>query len=162
MTSQPKLWASPRVLTHFPQLLGSLPSVDQLSLQNAKSPPWKTRAYPSVDKLSSEFPAGSSERDLRIDGSHQNSVLEARSARWENLIINFSRSEFPADFSARKTYEKQCNGKLSAQSREPTSDCLCYHMYYAQVPVPSFFLTSFFLWKWFRHVQLKGGIKFVF
>jgi len=29
-----------------------------------KSPPWKTRAYPSVDNLESEFPAESSKRDL--------------------------------------------------------------------------------------------------
>ena len=37
-----------------------------------QSPSWKTRAYPSVDKLSSEFPVDSSKRGLWIDGSHIN------------------------------------------------------------------------------------------
>jgi len=32
----------------------------------------------------------------------------------ENSIVNFSNFEFPADFSTKETYEKQCTGKLSA------------------------------------------------
>jgi len=38
-------------------------------------PPWKTRAYPSVNKLSSEFPADSLKRDIQIDGSYVPSKL---------------------------------------------------------------------------------------
>jgi len=45
--------------------------------------------------------------------SHQSSVLETRSTRWENSIIIFSKSEFPADFSTKETYEKRSTGKLS-------------------------------------------------
>jgi len=41
-------------------------------------------------------------------------VLETRATRWKNLIITFSRSEFPADFSEKETYEKRCTGKLGA------------------------------------------------
>ena len=32
---------------------------------------------------------------------------------WKNSIIKFSRSEFPADFSTKETYEKRCTGKPS-------------------------------------------------
>jgi hypothetical protein len=46
--------------------------------------------------------------------SHQSSVLGTRSTRWENSIINLSRSEFPADFSTKETFEKRCTGKLGA------------------------------------------------
>ena len=45
--------------------------------------------------------------------SHQNSVVETRLARYKNSIINFSRSEFPADFWTKETCEKRRSGKLS-------------------------------------------------
>jgi len=40
-------------------------------------------------------------------------VLETHSKRWKNSIINFLRTEFPADFPTEETYKKRCTGKLS-------------------------------------------------
>jgi len=93
----------------------------------------KTHAYLSVDILLSEFLADSTKRDLyiyipsrrassqsntssikKIDGSHQSWVLKSRSTRWKNSIINFSKSEFPADFSTKETYEKRSTSKIRA------------------------------------------------
>jgi len=48
-------------------------------------------------------------------------VLQTRLTTKENSIIDFSSFEFPADFSTKETYEKQCTGRLSAASRPTQS-----------------------------------------
>jgi len=41
-------------------------------------------------------------------------MLATRSTRRNNSIINFAKSEFPADFSTKVTYEKRCTCQLGA------------------------------------------------
>jgi len=81
-----------------------------------QSLPWKTRAYPSIDKISSEFPADPSKRE--IDRSHVDPTKAQCSAGWKLVqqdgirktqstlrdlsflrIFRQKRLEFQADFS---------------------------------------------------------------
>jgi len=80
---------------------------------------WKTRAYFCVDQLFEWVFTDLCKRDPEIIRSHQSYVLQTCSTTRENLIVDFSRFEFPADVSTKEKYEKRCTGKLSASNWEP-------------------------------------------